>query len=48
MSRLVVLAATGMLDKLKKQICRTDGPSLAASLDLLLIIEISQLKVLLW
>ena len=39
MSGLVVLAATGMLDKLQKQICRTVGPSLAASLKLLLIIE---------
>ena len=39
MSGLVVLAATGMLDKLQKQICRTVGPSLAASLELLLIIE---------
>ena len=40
MSGLVVLAATGMLDKLQKQICKTVGPSLAASLELLLIIEI--------
>ena len=39
MSGLVVLAATGMLDKLQKQICRTVGLSLAASLELLLIIE---------
>ena len=39
MSGLVVLAATGMLDKLQKQICRTVGPSLAASLELLRIIE---------
>ena len=38
-SGLVLLAATGMLDKLQKQICRTVGPSLAASLELLLIIE---------
>ena len=38
-SRLVVLAATGMLDKLQKHICRTAGPSLAASLELLLIIK---------
>ena len=29
MSGLVVLAATGMLDKLQKQICRTVGPTLA-------------------
>ena len=39
MSGLVILAATGMLDKLQKQICGTVGPSLAASLELLLIIE---------
>ena len=39
MSGLVVLATTGRLDKLQKQICRTVGPSLAASLKLLLIIE---------
>ena len=39
MSGLVLLAATGMLDKLQKLICRTVGLSLAASLELLLIIE---------
>ena len=39
MSGLVVLAATGKLDKLQKQMCRTAGPSLAASRELLLIIE---------
>ena len=39
MSGLVVLAATGKLDKLQKQMCRTAGPSLAASRQLLLIIE---------
>ena len=39
MSGLVVLATTGMLDKLQKQICSTVDPSLAASLELLLIIK---------
>ena len=39
MSRLVILAATGMLDKLQKQIRRTDDPSLAASVELSLITE---------
>ena len=39
MSGLVVLAATGMLDNLQKQICMTAGPSLAASFELLLNIE---------
>ena len=39
MSGLMVVAPTGMLDKLQKQICRTVDPSLAASLELLLIIE---------
>ena len=38
-SGLVVLAATEMLDKLQKHICRTAGPSFAASLELLLIIK---------
>ena len=33
-----------LLDKLQKQICRTVGPSLAASLELWLIVESSQLK----
>ena len=39
MPGLVVLATIGMLDKLQKQICGTIGPSLAASLELLLIIK---------